>query len=576
MKSTKITAHKGVSVNSGRGGRKERCYCYTQLQAGFSNALCLDANSIDRPMSKRYCKFFARGACVKGEQCEYSHDRKDSLICKFYQKGFCAYGSRCRYKHVKASQAQSSENGHQFLASDSMVARITSPRGTSNWVPKAAELSVTDKHAKILKRKHRDMQKNGDAGESSTALPPEHFFCTFSASNCPFGEKCSYIHGDKCVYCKKFCLHPTDPKERKKHQRSCEKKGKYLQTLNDSQEIECNICLEHVLSKPKASDRKFGVLPECDHAFCISCIRNWRNSAPSSAMGSNNAVRTCPVCRKLSYYVIPSNIWYSTKEEKEEIIDNYKTNCKLIDCKHFDFGNGNCPFGNNCFYKHTVKPGSYTWIHHRPPPPPRNPRNMNVLNQFGFESEEFDSIIPDFEFFNDMDPFETMPDGSGLFDFEDSDGEMDSFNLAARPEFLNFGSDTISSEESDPFDFMLLAEGLDGSGWSVPEDSEDDDGGGMGIMPPSEMLCGCSGSSYPDDSDDEEMAMFNTAAIDEPDDEEMAIFNTAAIDEPDAGSDTYYSGESEEQEWNPIEPSWLSMILHSSMEEDSSSSEGDL
>ena len=42
-----------------------------------------------------------------------------------------------------------------------------------------------------------------------------------------------------------------------------------------------------------------------------------------------NAVRTCSVCRKLSHFVIPSGIWYSTtNEEKQEIIDNNKANCK--------------------------------------------------------------------------------------------------------------------------------------------------------------------------------------------------------------------------------------------------------
>jgi len=42
-----------------------------------------------------------------------------------------------------------------------------------------------------------------------------------------------------------------------------------------------------------------------------------------------NAVRTCSVCRKLSYFVILSGIWYSTtKEEKQEIIDGNKANCK--------------------------------------------------------------------------------------------------------------------------------------------------------------------------------------------------------------------------------------------------------
>ncbi|XP_030962906.1 E3 ubiquitin-protein ligase makorin-like isoform X2 [Quercus lobata] len=28
-----------------------------------------------------------------------------------------------------------------------------------------------------------------------------------------------------------------------------------------------------------------------------------------------------------------------------------------IDCKHFDFGNGNRPFGSSCFYKHAYRDG---------------------------------------------------------------------------------------------------------------------------------------------------------------------------------------------------------------------------
>lgn len=252
-------------------------------------------------------------------------------ICTFYQKGVCAYGSRCRYKHVRASQASSSANGHQPLASNSFVSHTT--KGTSSWIPKTTKLAPSDKRARNSQRKHQDSLGNGDVGESSTrsAIPSEHFFCTFPAANCPLGDKCSRIHGNQCLYCRKYCLHPTDRKEKENHLRTCEKKEKYLQALKDSQEIECNVCLERVLSKPIPADCKFGLLPECDHAFCLSCIRNWRNSAPTSGLDMNNSantVRTCPVCRKLSYFVIPSGIWYSTKEEKQEIIDNYKANCK--------------------------------------------------------------------------------------------------------------------------------------------------------------------------------------------------------------------------------------------------------
>jgi E3 ubiquitin-protein ligase makorin len=32
--------------------------------------------------------------------------------------------------------------------------------------------------------------------------------------------------------------------------------------------------------------------------------------------------------------------------------------CSDIDCKYFDYGNGTCPFGTSCFYKHMFRDGS--------------------------------------------------------------------------------------------------------------------------------------------------------------------------------------------------------------------------
>ncbi|KAF7824545.1 E3 ubiquitin-protein ligase makorin [Senna tora] len=443
----------------------------------------------------RICKFYARGSCLKGEQCDYSHDRKDTPvdICTFYQKGHCSYGSRCRYKHIKDSQAHlavSSPSGPHSLASNSVMAHTT--RGKSSWVPKTTKLSPPfDKRAGSAHCKHQDSPKNGDVGESSTAIP-QRIFCSFAAANCPLGEKCLLIHGDQCLYCKKYCLHPTEQREREDHLNSCEKKEKYLQVLKDSQEIECNVCLERVLSKPKAAERKFGMLPECDHAFCLSCIRNWRSSAPTSGIDNifnnndnNNTVRTCPVCRTLSYFVIPSPIWYSSKEEKQEIIDNYKAKCKLIDCKHFNLGNGNCPFGNRCFYKHNVKPGSLTWRHGRPPPPRRHRTNNNMdmydmidmLSEFDLESGEFYSIMRDSEFFEDMDPFEAMAvsdalaSGSGqrFFDDEDEDEdedpEEDFFRLVALSAALG----------GNPFDFNPMGAAFFSMGMNSDLEEEDSD-----------------------------------------------------------------------------------------------------
>ncbi|KAL1346298.1 hypothetical protein HN51_019985 [Arachis hypogaea] len=449
-------------------------------------------------MSTRICKFYARGACLKGEQCDFYHERKDTdvsgqQICTFHQKGLCAYGSRCRYKHVNVSQASSSANGCQSVVLDSAAAH-TIQGASSSWVPKATKISPSDKHARRSLHKHQDYLGNVDVSESSTssAIPSEHLLCTFAAANCPLGDKCSRVHGNQCLYCRKYCLHPTDRRVKDNHLRTCEKKEKYLQSLKDSQEIECNVCLERVLSKPKPAECKFGLLPECDHAFCISCIRNWRSSAPTSGMDFNNTtntVRTCPVCRKLSYFVIPSGIWYSTKEEKQEIIDNYKANCKLIDCKHFNFGDGNCPFGTSCFYKHTVKPGSYTWIHKRPPPR-RRPNNLDmydVLDMLGdvdLSGGELYSIMRDNDMFDEMDPYEMMAISDMLvtgpgpcpFDSEEDD-DVDFIRMTSLAEALasgvdDFGPDDFRNDALDPMEAALFSMMMHSN---IEEDEEDSD-----------------------------------------------------------------------------------------------------
>ncbi|XP_047944961.1 putative RING-type E3 ubiquitin transferase C3H69 isoform X2 [Salvia hispanica] len=282
-------------------------------------------------MSKRViCKFFVHGACLKGEHCEFAHDWKapTNNICTFYQKGICTYGSRCRYEHVKLSPS----------SSDTPLPVVS---GT------ATDLARND-------------MPNEDSymGHSNDAGPSGHAMCSFAAvGDCPRGEDCPHIHGDVCPICEKQCLHPFRPQEREEHLRSCEKRRKHLEALRCSQDIECSVCLEAVLSKPTSAERKFGILSECDHSFCISCIRNWRSSSPSSGIHVNSAIRACPICRRLSYFVIPSVVWYSSSEEKQEIVQSYKTKLRFIDCKHFDFGNGTCPFGTSCFYRHAFHDG---------------------------------------------------------------------------------------------------------------------------------------------------------------------------------------------------------------------------
>uniref|UniRef100_M4DIQ8 Uncharacterized protein n=1 Tax=Brassica campestris TaxID=3711 RepID=M4DIQ8_BRACM len=370
-------------------------------------------------MSKRIlCKFFAHGACLKGDNCEFSHDWKDpsNNICTFYQRGNCSYGSRCRYEHVKPSRPPH-----------------PSPASSSTYLssPFVSERDLSSSPAWTL------ASLDNEVNNTDATKPEDQPICSYAAAgDCPRGDQCPHIHGDLCPTCQKHCLHPFRPVEREEHKRSCEKKHKQLEALKLSQDVECCVCLERVLSKPTPAERKFGILTECDHAFCIGCIRNWRSSSPSTGMDVNSTLRACPICRKLSYFVVPSVIWFSDPEEKKGIMDNYRDKLRSIDCKHFNFGDGNCPFGTSCFYKHTVKPGSYAWRHHRPPP--RRPRPTSGSN------------------FSEINAFLNMmgnimsEGGYGPFGFEDSDdddNELTSTDMMMLLMNLDMDSDDDDSNE---------------------------------------------------------------------------------------------------------------------------------
>ncbi|XP_042441109.1 E3 ubiquitin-protein ligase makorin-like isoform X1 [Zingiber officinale] len=353
-----------------------------------------------------FCKYFGRGTCLKGESCNFSHDwrHQPNKVCTFYQKGLCNYGPSCRYNHVivsghETSVAVSSESCSQIESSssqDAFPSRDLRNRDTSQafTIPTVLPTS-SQSHTPHEGAQNQAISSNVDIHVSAHSRPSDLPLCSFNhVGSCPHGENCHRIHGELCSICGKHCLHPFRQEERDKHIESCQRNKEVLETLKYSKEIECSICLERVLSKPTITQRKFGILPECDHPFCIECIRNWRSNSPSSGIDLNTALRACPVCRQHSYFVIPSTTWFSTSEEKQEIIDNYKRKLKSIDCKYFDFGNGTCPFGAICFYKHTIRPNASR----------RNPDRSNRDRPRPYRSrqlvEEVDRLVTNYELAN--------------------------------------------------------------------------------------------------------------------------------------------------------------------------------
>lgn len=178
----------------------------------------------------------------------------------------------------------------------------------------------------------------------------------YSSGMCPQNKTCPLAHGDWCNTCCRYALHPTDEEARKSHEIECSARHSRLEGLRRSAHVECNICLEKVSEKLNPGERRFGLLQNCEHAFCLSCIRNWRQQYSGGA-DVDGALRTCPICRTSTHFVTPSTVWPASQEEKEAIIEGYKSKLREIDCKYFSFGEGTCPFGTSCLYRHAYPDG---------------------------------------------------------------------------------------------------------------------------------------------------------------------------------------------------------------------------
>ncbi|KAG8708662.1 hypothetical protein FRC08_018776 [Ceratobasidium sp. 394] len=121
------------------------------------------------------------------------------------------------------------------------------------------------------------------------------------------------------------------------------------------EELVCSICFE----EPK----QFGLLTGCSHVFCLSCIKDWRNSKGKDVdVVLSNTNKTCPVCRAPSKFITPSSR-FTPKDspEREQCVKGYKATLGGIPCKYFIASPPEkrfCPYGKDCFYQHLNDDGT--------------------------------------------------------------------------------------------------------------------------------------------------------------------------------------------------------------------------
>ncbi|XP_056645934.1 probable E3 ubiquitin-protein ligase makorin-1 isoform X1 [Diorhabda sublineata] len=405
-----------------------------------------------------------------GNEYFVGHIRVHHRICRFFLRGNCVHQENCRYRHEMTNEIPSVQKGIErssrapranahCMPSTSQSETVTNKNSINN----SRDLQNKERIIPCIKDKDNKPQPDGDkVEEGACASPPltdiydswvnapefvpksskpksyaEALSSESVAENnankklCPYLSKdglcknltvCNYIHGEMCDMCERLILHPYNEEQRKRHRQECLKQHERNMELSfavaRSQEKTCGVCFEVIMEKTNGEQR-FGILPNCNHCFCLSCIRKWRQARQFE----NKIIRACPECRVTSDFVCPSMYWVDTKEDKDKLIEDYKKALAKKDCKYFKKGQGNCPFGNKCFYLHAFPDGRKCDV--GPPPRQRRARNadtdMDVLQQvmlWDFLDERdfpWQSLADDLE---DLVSFFTDSEDSDFSDFE--------------------------------------------------------------------------------------------------------------------------------------------------------------
>nr|DBA14125.1 TPA: hypothetical protein GDO54_005137 [Pyxicephalus adspersus] len=174
---------------------------------------------------------------------------------------------------------------------------------------------------------HGSSPSGQDIQEAELLANLKKQICPYAAvGRCRYGVKCVYSHGDLCEICGLWILHPTDMVRRSEHIKLCieaHEKDMAIQRSKDSKDskdVLCGICMEVVYERPNITKRSFGVMPNCKHCYCLTCIQRWTDA---KQLG-NRLIKSCPECQIKSNPVIPSEYWVVGKDEKETLMQKYK------------------------------------------------------------------------------------------------------------------------------------------------------------------------------------------------------------------------------------------------------------
>ncbi|XP_075706739.1 E3 ubiquitin-protein ligase makorin-1-like isoform X2 [Rhinoderma darwinii] len=256
--------------------------------------------------SRAPCREFLRGSCRWGTNCRFSHERKSVRVCRYYQNGFCHYGDKCSFLHLPPRQC--SDSPSRYLANS----RVSEHGIVPQVGRRVSEPSVTPLQSAANWRAPVKFPRENWA--LAAEFVPRNAGLVKSAS--------SPILMDKSK--------ETECQDETNHQTSLKippsKKEDLSFQYERSKDVVCGICMNKVYDKQTAEDRVFGILPNCSHAYCVGCIKRWRQARDFQ----NEVVKSCPQCCVKSSYFIPHKYWIEETDEKLQLIEDFKAKTGTI------------------------------------------------------------------------------------------------------------------------------------------------------------------------------------------------------------------------------------------------------
>nr|XP_015195337.1 PREDICTED: probable E3 ubiquitin-protein ligase makorin-1 isoform X2 [Lepisosteus oculatus] len=345
------------------------------------------ANGKRVPLAGRApCRQFINGCCRFGSNCHFSHELpvlKSTQICKYFQKGGCWFGDRCRYQHVlqpdggavgsrrgsapalqpiwEGSVLQNRRGSEPSISmargsyarnrrgSEPLVASFASQQ--RNFERLSVEIKEEEEHAAAegapTEQEQKLQMQNSLAVSHNVPQPIDG--ATSNVASMPLlavaGVALEDSRGSASgMVASQRGAAPSE--SRAQAERSA------AEAYDQSKDVTCGICMDKVYEKPTPQERRFGILPNCCHAFCLGCIVTWRKTKDFQ----NEVVKSCPQCRVKSTFYIPNKYWVREGEQKETLISSFKEKSRKIRCGFFT-RHGSCPFKSECIYLHELPRG---------------------------------------------------------------------------------------------------------------------------------------------------------------------------------------------------------------------------